>query len=192
MIQLPPATFTSYKTPRTMQHYFFFAVTVLLLTTCEPPTPPPADPNASRPARADWTAHRITTPLPDSMTTGMTYLSSYSQVYVQTDSRRFDLTGTVSIRNINLRDTIYLRSARYFNTAGDELRSHFEGTVYVAPMETVEIIIEEADRSGGTGDNFLFAWSVPPGAHEPYFEGVFISTYGQQGISFTTRGVRVE
>jgi len=59
-------------------------------------------------------------------------------------------------------------------------------------METVEIVIDEKDQEGGTGANFLFDWSIKPNSHEPYFEGVMISTSGQQGLSFTTEGKRVE
>ena len=142
-------------------------------------------------APTDWAARRTALPA-DSLDGGATYLSSYSQIYTETEHRTFDLTGTISIRNINLRDSIYIRSARYYGTDGEAVRTYFEQPIFLRPLETVEIIIESQDRTGGTGDNFYFEWSVPAGRHEPLFEGVFISTYGQQGISFTTRGVRVE
>ncbi len=140
----------------------------------------------------NWDAHRIAIPQGDSLTAGATYLSSYSQIYTETEHRTFDLTGTISIRNINLRDSIYIRSASYYGTDGDLVRTYFSDPIFLRPLETVEIIIESEDREGGTGDNFYFEWSVPAGLHEPLFEGIFISTYGQQGISFATRGVRVE
>ena len=140
----------------------------------------------------DWEERRSELPRGDSLTSGATYLSSYSQIYTETEHRTFDLTGTISIRNINLRDSIYLRRAQYHGTDGELVRTYFEEPIYLRPLETVEIIIESQDREGGTGDNFYFEWTVPAGTHEPLFEGVFISTYGQQGISFVTRGVRVE
>ncbi|WP_116109078.1 DUF3124 domain-containing protein [Lewinella sp. IMCC34191] len=140
----------------------------------------------------DWDNRRATLPEGDSLTAGATYLSSYSQIYTETEHRTFDLTGTISIRNINLRDSIYIRSASYYGTDGALVRTYFSDPIYLSPLETVEIIIESGDREGGTGDNFYFEWSVPAGLHEPLFEGVFISTYGQQGISFVTPGVRVE
>ena len=143
-------------------------------------------------ATTDWAARRTDIPAGDSLLAGATYLSSYSQIYTETEHRTFDLTGTISIRNINVRDSIYLRSARYYGTDGAEVRTYFADPIFLRPLETVEIIIESQDRTGGTGDNFYFEWSVPAARHEPLFEGVFISTYGQQGISFTTRGVRVE
>ena len=62
---------------------------------------------------------------------------------------------------------------------------------YVAPLETVEIVISEKDDTGGSGANFLFDWAIHPGTPEPLFEGIMISTIGSQGLSFTTQGVRV-
>ena len=160
---------------------------LLLVTACEPgeQSVSSVDPN-------DWAARRATLPADSALTQGATYLSSYSQIYTETEHRLFDLTGTISIRNINLRDTIYLRRAAYYDTQGQLVRDYFTAPIYLAPMETVSIIIDMRDRTGGTGDNFYFEWSTPREVHEPLFEGVYISTYGQQGISFSTRGVRVE
>ena len=58
-------------------------------------------------------------------------------------------------------------------------------------METIEIIIEEKDSEGGSGANFVFDWAMKNDTNPPLIEAVMISTYGQQGLSFTTRGVRV-
>ncbi|MGB3547816.1 MAG: DUF3124 domain-containing protein [Saprospiraceae bacterium] len=140
----------------------------------------------------DWDSRKVTIQVSDSLEAGSTYLSSYSQIYVQTGRRRFSLTGTISMRNINQSDTVYIDKAKYFKTDGAGIRSYFDEPIYLAPLETVEIIITEQDIEGGTGDNFVFEWHKPPGTHDPFFEGVFITIYGQQGISFTTRGIRID
>ena len=159
----------------------------LLITACEP-----TDQSVSSVDPNDWAARRATLPADSILVRGATYLSSYSQIYTETEHRLFDLTGTISIRNINLRDSVYIRRAAYYDTQGQLVRDYFTEPIYLAPMETVSIIIDMRDRRGGTGDNFYFEWSTPREVHEPLFEGVYISTYGQQGISFSTRGVRVE
>ncbi len=128
----------------------------------------------------------------DSLLNGISYLSVYSQIYSETEHRTHNLTSTISIRNTNLKDTIYISKAEYFDTKGNPIRTYFDEPIYIKPMETVEIVIDEKDQSGGTGANFLFHWSTKPDSHEPYFEGVMISTSGQQGLSFTTEGRRVE
>ena len=140
----------------------------------------------------NWDKRTVNYGLPDSLNEGTTYLSVYSEIYSQTEQRTHDLTATVSLRNVNREDTVFIDKAEYFDTKGKFIRSYFDKTIYIAPMETVEIIIDENDEAGGTGANFLFEWRVDEGANEPIFEGVMISTYGQQGLSFTTQGKRIE
>jgi hypothetical protein len=135
-----------------------------------------------------------TTDLPpiDSLVSGSTYLSVYSQIYSQTEHLTHDLTATVSMRNINRIDTVYLTNAEYFDTHGKMIRTYFKTTIYIAPMETIEIVIDEHDREGGTGANFIFDWKTTAGVSEPLFEAVMISTSGQQGLSFATSGKRID
>ncbi|MBO0321230.1 DUF3124 domain-containing protein [Muricauda sp. CAU 1633] len=140
----------------------------------------------------NWNNRMTTLSASDSLVQGISYLSVYSQIYSETEHRTHNLTGTISMRNTNLRDTIYIRKAEYFDTRGNSIRTYFNKPIYIQPMETVEIVIDEKDQSGGTGANFLFQWSIKPNIHEPYFEGVMISTSGSQGLSFTTKGIRVE
>ena len=133
----------------------------------------------------------ITHALPDSLLIGSSYLSVYSQIYNETEHKTYNLTATVSIRNVNSRDTIYIDNAEYFNTRGHAIRKYFNKTVYLAPMETVEIVIDENDKEGGTGANFHFDWRIKPSSNEPLFEAVMISSFGQ-GLSFTTQGKRIK
>ncbi|CAH8286368.1 uncharacterized protein DUF3124 [Mariniflexile fucanivorans] len=136
----------------------------------------------------NWKKRTVTHSLSDSLVHGKTYLSVYSQIYSETEHRIHSLTATVSLRNININDTIFINKAIYYDTHGKAIRTYFDNPIYIAPMETVEIIIDESDKEGGTGANFLFDWSVKPNLNEPFFESVMISTSGQQGISFTTQG----
>ncbi|MEQ9188844.1 MAG: DUF3124 domain-containing protein [Cryomorphaceae bacterium] len=127
----------------------------------------------------------------DSLVHGSTYLSIYSEIYSQTEHRTHDLTATVSMRNTHRADTLYIQKAEFFDTKGNLIRTYFDQPIYIAPLETVEIVIDQTDQTGGTGANFLFDWSILPSSNEPLFEGVMISTSGQQGISFTTHGIRI-
>lgn len=122
---------------------------------------------------------------------GTTYLPVYSHIYHIHEHRAFDLTSTVSIRNVSMKDSVYLLKADYYNTEGKNIRQYLKNPVYLKPMETVEIIIEEKDSEGGSGANFVFDWAMKNDSNPPLIEAVMISTYGQQGLSFTTRGVRV-
>lgn len=129
--------------------------------------------------------------LNDSLKSGSTYLSVYSQIYSRSEHRTQDLTATVSMRNINVADTIFILKATYFDTKGNEIRNYINKPIFLGPMETVEIVIDEIDKEGGTGANFLFDWKMAKNVNEPFFEAVMISTSGQQGLSFTTQGRRI-
>ena len=126
----------------------------------------------------------------DSLTSGSSYLAIYSEVYSVTEHRTINLTATISLRNINSNDTIYITKSDYYNTEGTLIRTYHKEPVYLKPLETIEIVIDEKDTHGGSGANFIFEWAHPKKSHEPVFDAVMISTSGQQGISFTTQGVK--
>ena len=132
------------------------------------------------------------TVLPDSLESGSTYLSIYSQIYSEKEHRTHDLTVTVSLRNTDHDQPVYLTAVDFYDTHGKLLRSYLSAPVYIEPMETVEVVIDEKDKSGGTGGNFIFDWEKESTATEPLFEAVMISTVGQQGLSFSTVGLRLK
>ena len=160
-----------------MKHLFIFSLVVLIAAGCQ------EEKEYSSVNPVNWEKRTIGLPSMDSIVSGSTYLSVYSQIYSLTEHLTHDLTATVSMRNINRRDTVYLTGAEYFDTHGNLIRTYFKNTIYIAPMETIEIVIDEHDREGGTGANFIFDWKA---------EAVMISTSGQQGLSFSTQGKRIE
>ncbi len=120
-----------------------------------------------------------------------TYLPVYPEVFNVQENKKQKLTVTVSIRNTSPTDSLYLFSAKYYNTKGDLIRVYFDFPLVLVPLETDHIVINHTDISGGTGANFLFEWKKKPDTSEPLFEAVMLSTYAQQGISFTTCGVKL-
>ncbi|MTE27349.1 MULTISPECIES: DUF3124 domain-containing protein [Winogradskyella] len=141
--------------------------------------------------KINWSA-RVTNVLElDSLETGKSYLSVYSQIYSLSQHRKYNLTAMVSLRNTSETDTIYVLKSDYYNTHGELIKHYVDKPVYLLPMETLEIVIDEADVSGGTGANFIFDWATPKGTPEPIFEGLMSSTAGTQGLSFTTHAKRI-
>lgn len=141
--------------------------------------------------QADWESRKSENTDFTAFTTGKTYLPVYSHIYHTHEDRTFDLTITVSIRNVSMTDSVYILKADYYNTLGVNIRQYLEKPIFLNPMETVEIIIIDKDIEGGSGANFMFDWAVENDKNPPLFEAVMISTYEQQGLSFSTRGVRV-
>lgn len=141
--------------------------------------------------QADWKTKQSKIDNFEDFSQGKTYLPVYSHIYHLHENRTFDLTITASIRNISLTDTVYILKADYFNTVGKNVRNYVKAPIYLSPLETLEIVINEKDFEGGSGANFIFEWAAKDNKMKPLFEAVMISTYGQQGLSFTTRGVEI-
>ena len=166
-----------------MKRYFFLSI--LVPSACNQPH------DKSKKPQAEEIFHTTTLPS-DSLEKGVSYLSVFSEIYSNDEYRTHSLITTVSLRNTSASDTLYVSEANYYNTGGNLLKNYFKETIYLAPLETGHIVIPEADKDGGSGANFLFKWHIRPGAPEPLFEAVMISTYGQQGLSFITTGKRLE
>ena len=169
-----------------MKNVLFSLISLgLLLTGCK------EEPKISSIDPVNWQKRSVAREPLDSAVKGTTYLPIYSQIYSESEHRIHDLAATVSMRNTSRTDTIYVRNAEYYNTAGNLIRSYFDQMIFIAPMETVEIVIDQVDREGGSGANFMFDWIAKTESNEPFFEAVMISTLSTQGISFTSRGIRV-
>ena len=140
----------------------------------------------------NWEKRTVELTKKDTLLSGQTYLSVYSQIYSSTEHRTHNLTVTVSMKNINLNDSVFIEKATYFNTKGNLIRTYFSKPIFLAPLETVEIVIDEVDKHGGTGANFVFDWKKKSTVNDPHFESIMISTFGQQGLSFTSQGVKIE
>jgi hypothetical protein len=128
----------------------------------------------------------------NSLVSGSTYLSTYAEIYKYSEKEYEALTATISIRNINKQDRVFIQNIEYFNTHGARIKSYIAQSIYIEPMETLEIVINQLDTEGGTGANFVFDWSVKPGTNDPLFEGVMVSNSGNQGFAFVTHGKKIE
>lgn len=128
----------------------------------------------------------------DSLQKGKTYLSIYSHIYSFSLEKSHNLTAMVSLRNVSDADTIYISKADYYGTQGQLIRHYFKKPIYLKPLETVEIVIDEIDEHGGSGANFIFEWTTKSTTPEPLFEAIMTSLRGSQGLSFTTQGRRID
>lgn len=167
-----------------MKHFLFFLSLFVVLMSCEEPR------QLSSTSPELWEKRTVKTIVPDSLESGSTFLSVYTQIYVRNSESVSDLAATVSMHNPNLHDKIYIEKAIFYDTHGKPIRSYFNKPIFIEPMETVQIIIDGLDNEGGTGANFVFDWKTNKNA--PIFEAIMITTYGHQGISFVTEGKRIE
>lgn len=115
------------------------------------------------------------------------YVPVYSHVYHE-DGKPHLLTITLSVRNTSIDQQIIVTSVRYYDTKGNEVKSHLDKPLPLGPLATTEFLIERDDTSGGSGANFLVEWVSNEPVTEPIIEAVMIDTSSQQGISFARSG----
>lgn len=169
-----------------MKYCYSIIFALILLSSCEEPR------KLSSTDANNWDKRTVKSSIPDSLEKGSTFLSIYSQIYMRNDQEQSDLTATVSLHNPNLMEQVFINKAIYYNTQGESIRTYFEKTIFINPMETVQIVIDGVDKEGGTGANFVFDWQIKPNANEPIIEAIMISTYGNSGISFVTTGKKIK
>lgn len=119
------------------------------------------------------------------------YVPAYSHIYTGNTERPFLLTVTLSIRNIDLQQTITLSAVDYYETQGKLLMKYIEKPVILGPLQSIRYIIPEKDKTGGSGANFIVSWHSSKQANPPVVETIMIGTQVQQGISFTSRAVEI-
>nr|WKN37869.1 DUF3124 domain-containing protein [Tunicatimonas sp. TK19036] len=172
-----------------MKHIFLVFLSIFVLIGCQQRQKGVSEISSLDPV--NWKQRSIELDMNDSLLVqASSYLSVYSEIYQLTQGLTYSLTATVSIRNISSADSVFITRADYYNTQGDLIRTYLDNPIYVKPLETIEIVIDERDKDGGTGANFIFEWATRKEELEPHFEAVMISTTGQQGISFTTQGIK--
>ena len=94
----------------------------------------------------------------------------------------------VSIRNTDPQTPIRLVSARYYDTGGKLVRSYLTATVTLAPLGTHEIFVPRTDTTGGSGANFLIAWTAETPVNPPIVEALHADIREARTLMFITTG----
>ena len=116
------------------------------------------------------------------------YVPVYSHIYYRDDRRVINLATTLSIRNTDADDPIFITSVRYYDTEGALVRRYVEEPLQLGPMASTDFVVEKEDTSGGSGANFIVDWQAEEAVTEPVVEAVMVSTSMGQGISIVTEG----
>ncbi len=116
------------------------------------------------------------------------YVPAYSHIYIGDREHPFYLTVTLSIRNTDPGTPLTLATADYFDSSGKFLKKYVATPVILGPFSSVRYLVNESDKTGGSGASFLVRWSATKPINQPIIESIMIGTQSQQGISFTSRG----
>ncbi|HNW27112.1 MAG TPA: DUF3124 domain-containing protein [Spirochaetota bacterium] len=120
------------------------------------------------------------------------YVPVYSSIYHGDKNRKWELAVTLSIRNTNINNSILINLIDYYDSDGKKIKILIKQPQKLKPLESRQIIINESDLSGGIGANFIVTWSSDKQVNPPLIESIMIGTRGQQGISFSARGVVIQ
>ncbi|MDR4505861.1 MAG: DUF3124 domain-containing protein [Candidatus Scalindua sp.] len=116
------------------------------------------------------------------------YVPIYSNVFSGPKGLPFNLSAILSIRNIDLYNSITITSVEYYDNAGKLLRKYTENPLVLRPLASNHIIIKESDGAGGFGANFIVRWKSVKEINAPIVETVMIGVRSGQGISFVSQG----
>lgn len=117
------------------------------------------------------------------------YVPVYSHIYYD-GGRPYSLETTLSIRNVDPNEAVYISKADYYDTDGALSKSNLDRLIQLRPLQTIEFLIERRDESGGSGANFIVEWhAADRRVHAPLIEAVMVGRSGTNAISFVGKSV---
>lgn len=127
------------------------------------------------------------------------YVSVYSHIpHGNLDARgqpeQVLLSTLLSIRNIDPRESLSVRTVDYYDTQGKRIRAYLDKPRAVPPLGTLEFFVENKDSAGGSGTNFIVVWQAEKPINPALIEGLHTYFWGTKSIAFITQGqpLRVE
>lgn len=101
------------------------------------------------------------------------------------------LSALVSIRNTDVRRSLRVASAKYFDTQGKLLGERVPVAVTIPPLGTMELFVELNDASGGSGANFIVKWEADQPISPPLVEALHANMDGGKAVIFMTQSTPV-
>lgn len=119
----------------------------------------------------------------------LVYVPVYSHIYAESGKDPFNLGATLSIRNIDFRDSFFVTDVSYYGSQGEILKHYLDSPIVVRPMSSAEFVVERVESKGGAGANFVVKWCADSLRNEPLIQAVMIEL--ARGTSFVTNGVEM-
>ena len=151
------------------------------------------DPNATQSGEDEFKSLELDRALSikDKKFEDVVYVPIYSDIYIDRINQNSLLSATLSIRNTSLNDSLFVTMIDYYNTEGDLVKRFIDQPIGLAPMATVNYVIEKEDTSGGPGANFIVKLYSNHNI-KPLLQAVMIGEIGNKGFAFSTDGYSIE
>lgn len=121
------------------------------------------------------------------------YVPAYSDIYYETENNKTYLTVILSLRNISYTDTVYFDKIEYYGSSGNLIRKYIDKPLMLRPMESMEYIVNAADKEGGTGANFVVGYRAKSDLlNHPFIETIMMGNLDNYRFSFSSKGVPIK
>jgi hypothetical protein len=115
------------------------------------------------------------------------YVPVYSHIYYD-GGRPYLLEATLSIRNVDPKQPVYVSAVEYYDTDGKLSKTQVDRLIKLDPLQTIDFLVERHDVAGGSGANFIVEWHAgTKGTHAPLIEAVMVGRSGTNAISFVRK-----
>lgn len=114
------------------------------------------------------------------------YAPVYSEIYHRDGNNMYPLAVTMSIRNTSLTDSAYISEILYYDSNGKLLKNYLDSVLLLTPLESIEMVVEEEEKLGGPGANFIITWGASRNARQILIQTIMIGTYTHQSLSFSS------
>ncbi|NGZ06164.1 MAG: DUF3124 domain-containing protein [Magnetococcales bacterium] len=98
------------------------------------------------------------------------------------------LSSMLSVRSTDPVYPMIIKSVEYYNSVGQLLRQYLPGPVVLQPLATADFFVENREKHGGTGANFMVVWHSDQPINQPIMETVQVYHWGTQAQAFASRG----
>ncbi len=115
------------------------------------------------------------------------YVPVYSHIYADGGKPHL-LETTLSVRNLDPKHAISIKSVKYFDTKGALIKEYLDDKIRLGPLETTAFLVEKRDRRGGSGANFIVVWDAEGPVYEPLIEAIMVGFSAGNSISFASPG----
>jgi hypothetical protein len=130
--------------------------------------------------------------LPDMEINESIYVPAYSDLYYESYEKKTFFTVILSVRNISFTDTLYFTAIDYYSSHGKLLRKYIDKVLVLRPMESMEYIVEESEKEGGTGANFVVEYAAKGTLkNEPFIESIMMGNLDNYRFAFTSPGTKI-
>lgn len=115
------------------------------------------------------------------------YVPVYSHIYLS-ENNYTRLSISLSIRNTDSSDDLYVESINYYDTQGKLIKEYISQPHILKPMSSIDCVVNLEDMSGGNGAKFLVNVASKNKTYNPIIQAIMSNTQGNSSLSFLTEG----